>query len=94
MSLIERKVMPPIFRARSAISPVIVNLFSLFVEEQVVVLTPHRPRALVTFFSVRPTAVAIYGRKSHKHLCEEKSVDVEKPESSWGTTGEQLLART
>jgi len=28
---------------------------------------------------------------SPKYLCEEKSVDVEKPESSWGTTGEQLL---
>jgi len=28
--------------------------------------------------------------KPLKHLCGEKSVDVEKPESSWGTTGEQL----
>jgi hypothetical protein len=25
------------------------------------------------------------------NVCVEKSVDVEKPESSWGTTGEQLL---
>jgi hypothetical protein len=28
---------------------------------------------------------------SRKRPGEEKSVDVEKPESSWGTTGEQLF---
>jgi hypothetical protein len=49
-------------------------------------------RALVTLVGVRPNAEAIYGPKSRNdHLCEEKSVDVEKPESSWGTIGEQLL---
>jgi hypothetical protein len=52
MSLIERKVMPPIFRARSAISPVIVNLFSLFVEKQLVVpeVPPsHMPMEILGF---------------------------------------------
>ena len=47
-------------------------------------------RALVTLAVARiqqPFMIAV----SHKYLFEEKSVDVEKLESSWGTTGEQLL---
>jgi hypothetical protein len=36
----------------------------------------------LTLVSVRPNAVAIYGPQVSHKPCEEKSVDVEKPESS------------
>src|ERR1700751_3143754 len=43
-------------------------------------------------FESSPECSNHYGSKSRiKRPCEEKSVDVEKPESSWETTGEQLL---
>jgi hypothetical protein len=37
------------------------------------------------------TAVTVWFQVWHKHLCGEKSVDLEKPENSGGTTVEQLF---
>ncbi len=64
--------------------------YSLFLDNQN--QTPHRhSRPLHVSYRSPECSSHLWPQVSHKHLCEERSVDMEKPESGWGTTGEQLL---
>jgi len=62
------------------------------------ILAAAQSSSIVAFFERRHSFSASMANtmpnptRKIKRICEEKSVDVETPESSWGTTGEQLLA--